>query len=65
MSNTLTDTIANLRADVDDMAHMLEEYLAFARGDSGEETERVDIRAMINDIVDNIVGKPASRGLFG
>ena len=47
------ETIANLRADVDDMAHMLEDYLAFARGDAGEETDRVDLRAMITDIVDN------------
>ena len=47
------ETIANLRADVDDMTHMLEDYLAFARGDAGEETDRVDIRAMITDIIDN------------
>lgn len=40
-------TIANLRADVDDMAHMLEDYLAFARGDAGEETDTVDLNALL------------------
>ncbi len=44
---------ASLRADVDDMTHMLEDYLAFARGDSGEETERVDLRSMIVQIADD------------
>ena len=47
------ETVANLRTDVDDMTHMLEEYLAFARGDSGEETEQVDLETMITDIVEN------------
>lgn len=40
-------TIANLRADVDDMTHMLEDYLAFARGDTGEATDRIDLHALL------------------
>ncbi len=40
-------TIANLRSDVDVMTHMLEEYLAFARGDAGENTERIDLHALL------------------
>ncbi len=44
------ETSANLRADVDDMSHMLEDYLAFARGDAGEETGRIDLDALLRQI---------------
>jgi two-component system, OmpR family, osmolarity sensor histidine kinase EnvZ len=39
-----------LNADVDDMQAMLEDYLAFAKGDSGEKTSRVDVREMLEEI---------------
>ena len=39
-----------LKKDVDDMNRMLDGYLAFARGDSGEETEATDIAAMLAEI---------------
>ncbi|MGD0639587.1 MAG: ATP-binding protein [Roseiarcus sp.] len=39
-----------LQKDVDEMRHMLEAYLAFARGDAGEPTTRTDLRAMLDDL---------------
>ena len=45
-----TADVAELIRDVDDMNRMLEVYLAFARGDSGEDTVAVDMAAMIDSI---------------
>ena len=39
-----------LKKDVDDMNRMLEGYLAFARGDSGEETVETDIDVLLREI---------------
>jgi two-component system osmolarity sensor histidine kinase EnvZ len=39
-----------LKKDVDDMNRMLDGYLAFARGDSGEDTVATDIVAMLDEI---------------
>jgi two-component system, OmpR family, osmolarity sensor histidine kinase EnvZ len=39
-----------LKRDVDDMNRMLEGYLAFARGDSGEDTVATDIDVLLRDI---------------
>lgn len=39
--------------DVDDMEQMLDEFLAFARGDSLEQTERVDPLALAQQVVDD------------
>ncbi len=36
-----------LRADVEEMQQMLEDYLAFARGDSGEPIRRVNIKRLL------------------
>jgi two-component system osmolarity sensor histidine kinase EnvZ len=44
------DTV-DLTNDVSEMEHMLEEYLAFARGDGGEETVETDLSALIEGIV--------------
>ena len=41
-----------LRADVDEMSRMLEDYLAFAQGDAGETTEIVDIPALLEEIAE-------------
>ncbi|HET7716608.1 MAG TPA: ATP-binding protein [Bauldia sp.] len=38
------------RRDVDDMNRMLEGYLAFARGDAGEETAPTDIDVMLREL---------------
>jgi two-component system osmolarity sensor histidine kinase EnvZ len=46
------DTIA-LRRDVDEMQRMLEAYLAFARGDVGEQPSQVDVSEMLNEFAAN------------
>jgi two-component system osmolarity sensor histidine kinase EnvZ len=42
-----------LRADVDEMSQMLEDYLAFAQGDAGETTELADIPALLEEIAES------------
>ncbi|MGY2050742.1 ATP-binding protein [Methylobacterium sp. JK268] len=42
--------IDDLLRDVDEMSRMLEAYLAFARGDSGEQAVAVDLRAVLEDL---------------
>lgn len=39
-----------LRSDVDEMQHMLEDYLAFARGDGGEEAKPTNLRDLLEEI---------------
>jgi two-component system osmolarity sensor histidine kinase EnvZ len=39
-----------LKKDVDDMNRMLEGYLAFARGDAGEETMATDVDVMLREL---------------
>ena len=39
-----------LRKDVDEMARMLEAYLAFARGDSGEQSAPTDMAAFLQEL---------------
>ena len=39
-----------MKRDVDEMGRMLEAYLAFARGDSGEPSESTDMAAFLNDL---------------
>ena len=39
-----------LRKDVDEMARMVEAYLAFARGDSGEQAEPTDMAAFLDEL---------------
>ncbi|MFA6967799.1 MAG: ATP-binding protein [Bosea sp. (in: a-proteobacteria)] len=39
-----------LEKDVDEMARMLEDYLAFARGDAGEAAVETDIRALMEEL---------------
>jgi two-component system osmolarity sensor histidine kinase EnvZ len=48
-----TPDTRGLRADVDEMSRMLEDYLAFAQGDAGEATERVDLPALLDEIAEN------------
>ena len=47
-----TPHTAALRADVEEMSHMLEDYLAFAQGDAGETTELVDLPAFLEEIAE-------------
>jgi two-component system osmolarity sensor histidine kinase EnvZ len=39
-----------LKRDVDEMGRMLEAYLAFARGDGGEQSEPTDMAAFLNEL---------------
>jgi len=41
-----------LRADVDEMSRMLEDYIAFAQGDAGETTEIVDLPALLEEVAE-------------
>lgn len=42
--------VDGMRKDVDEMAAMLEAYLAFARGDSGEQAQPTDMAAALEDL---------------
>jgi two-component system osmolarity sensor histidine kinase EnvZ len=40
----------SLRTDVNEMQHMLEDYLAFARGDGGEEAKPTNLRQLLEEV---------------
>jgi two-component system osmolarity sensor histidine kinase EnvZ len=42
-----------MKKDVDEMAHMLEAYLAFARGDLGEQSAPTDMAAFLDELKDD------------
>lgn len=42
-----------LRADVDEMTRMLEDYMAFAQGDAGEAAEVVDLPRLLEEVAEN------------
>ncbi len=42
-----------LSSDVDEMQHMLEDYLAFAKGDGGEEAKATNLKELLEEIVDD------------
>ncbi len=42
--------VRSLKADVNEMQHMLEDYLAFARGDGGEEAKPTNVRELLEEI---------------
>jgi two-component system osmolarity sensor histidine kinase EnvZ len=44
--------VQSLKADVNEMQHMLEDYLAFARGDGGEEATPTNLRQLLEEIHD-------------
>jgi two-component system osmolarity sensor histidine kinase EnvZ len=53
LSLALLDNSADselLQKDVDEMGQMLEGYLAFARGDTGESTARINIGSILEDL---------------
>ncbi len=47
-----TPGIEGLRSDVDEMQAMLEDYMAFAKGGSGEAAKPTDVRAMMEEVRD-------------
>ncbi|MFZ4124482.1 MAG: ATP-binding protein [Rickettsiales bacterium] len=42
-----------LHADIEEMRHMIDEYLDFARGDAGETMEPVPMHLLLADVVEN------------
>ena len=44
------------KSDLDDMAMMLDEYLAFARGEEGDEAELFDLGQMVREVVSSFGG---------
>ncbi|MEM8617759.1 MAG: ATP-binding protein [Pseudomonadota bacterium] len=51
-----SDEIAGARADLDDMATMLDEYLAFASGEEGEQAEAVRLDHIVRTVCERING---------
>jgi two-component system, OmpR family, osmolarity sensor histidine kinase EnvZ len=51
-----TPELDAMHADVDEMQAMLEDYMAFAKGDSGEAIGSVDIGEILNDVKDQAHG---------
>jgi two-component system osmolarity sensor histidine kinase EnvZ len=56
-----------LRKDVDEMARMLEAYLAFARGDTGEQSEPTDMAGFLEELRSDTErnGRKATLGFHG
>lgn len=46
--------IDDLRADIAEMEHMLDDYLAFARGEGGEESAVTDLGALLRDTASGV-----------
>jgi two-component system, OmpR family, osmolarity sensor histidine kinase EnvZ len=53
------DTVS-MRTDINEMEHMLDEYLAFARGEGGEESQLTDLGELVRDAA-AAVGKARQR----
>lgn len=45
-----TPDVEDLKRDVDEMSRMLEGYLAFARGDAGEQAVTTDLRSLLQEL---------------
>ncbi len=54
--------IKSMQGDIAEMEHMLDEYLAFARGEGGEEAEVIDLGALVCDATD-AAAKARQRGV--
>lgn len=53
------DGVSELKSDISDMEHMLDEYLAFARGEGSEKQTPASIAAMLDEIVSQVRRKGA------
>lgn len=65
-----TDDLKAAKSDLDDMAMMLDEYLAFARGEEGDEPGEFDLGTMVHEIAASFgphvpVGGPRSLAIRG
>ncbi len=48
-----SEEVRAMQSDVNEMQHMLEDYLAFARGDEGEEVELTGVNELIEEIIED------------
>ena len=48
-----------MQGDLNEMEHMIDEYLAFARGEAGEAAEAVDLGQMLQTLANNVKRKGA------
>jgi len=55
-----SEAARELSADVNEMEHMLDGYLAFARGEGGEKPEPTDLASLLSDVVDRARRKKMS-----
>ncbi|ADZ69631.1 ATP-binding protein [Polymorphum gilvum] len=62
-----TPETAGLKRDVDEMSHMLEDYLAFTRGDGDESAQPTDMALMLEELEESaeIAGARASSSFVG
>jgi two-component system osmolarity sensor histidine kinase EnvZ len=62
-----TEEAEDLKRDIDEMSRMLEGYLAFARGDAGEQAVETDLRGLLQELLADAErqGHPASLDLAG
>jgi two-component system osmolarity sensor histidine kinase EnvZ len=58
-----TPEIEAMKKDVVEMERMLDEYLAFARGQGGETAQRTDMTVFLSELVDDMRRKGAEIGL--
>lgn len=54
------ETVGELKSDVAEMERMLEEYLAFARGEGGEQAVDTNLATLLSEIVEDARRKGAS-----
>jgi two-component system osmolarity sensor histidine kinase EnvZ len=52
--SALAAELEALRADIAEMEHMLDDYLAFARGEGGEESVATDLSALVRDTASGV-----------
>ena len=52
--SAITPELAALAADIDEMEHMLDDYLAFARGEGGEDTAVTDLAGLVRDTASGV-----------
>jgi two-component system, OmpR family, osmolarity sensor histidine kinase EnvZ len=62
-----TTEVEDLKRDVDEMSRMLEGYLAFARGDAGEQAVLTDLRTLLEELRGDAErqGHPVSLDIVG
>jgi two-component system osmolarity sensor histidine kinase EnvZ len=49
-----TAEVEAMKKDIDEMSRMLEAYLAFARGDAGEQAVTTDLRVLLSDLQSDV-----------